>query len=153
MKTTNATLVTNRKARFDYSIIEKKEAGLVLKGAEVKSIRAGKANLKESFVVFDNQGQLWLINTHISPYQNGPQNNFHPTRRRKLLLHQKELQKLQGQVQTKRLTLIPLRLYDKHGLIKIEVALAQGKKKYDKKKDIKERDIKRETQRALKNFS
>ncbi|HEX9917045.1 MAG TPA: SsrA-binding protein SmpB [candidate division Zixibacteria bacterium] len=140
---------TNRKAHYLYEVLESLEAGLVLVGTEVKSLRSGKANLKDSFAIFKN-GELFVLNMHVSPYEQGNRYNLNPTRPRKLLLHKKEMRKLFGKVAERGLTLIPLKLYFKGKVAKIELALAKGKKVYDRKRDIKERDMQREMQRAFR---
>lgn len=145
----DATVAVNRKAFHDYSIEDRVEAGLVLTGTEIKSIREGRVNLRDAYVRPAN-GELWLWNAHIAPYAAGNRYNHEPTRNRKLLLHRKQIDQLAGQVQSKGYTLIPLRLYLKHGLAKVEVGLARGKKAYDKRDSIAERDANREIQRALK---
>ncbi len=143
-------IAQNRKARHDYFIEEKYEAGLVLQGWEVKSLRAGRAQLKEGYVVIDN-GEALLVGAHFSPL---PQTSTHitanPTRSRKLLLHSEEIKKLIGAVERKGYTLIPLQLYWKNGRAKLEVALARGKQDHDKREDIKKREGDREMQRALR---
>ena len=139
----------NRKARHDYHVEEKYEAGLVLQGTEVKSLRAGKANLKDSYAKVEN-GELFLYNMHISPYEKGSFFNHNPTRTRKLLLHRRQINRLIGYTQEKGFTLVPLRLYFTRGKAKVELALAKGKKVYDRRKDIAERDAKREMERAFK---
>lgn len=141
---------TNRKARHDYEILENMEAGIVLKGTEVKSLRAGNAHLKDSFAAIEN-GELYLFNAHISPYKQGNRFNHEPTRTRKLLVHAREIKRLIGKIQEKGLTLVPLKLYftDK-GKVKVELGLARGKKSFDKRRTIAERDAKREMDRAVK---
>ncbi len=144
--------IVNRKARHDYEIIETYEAGIELKGTEVKSIRAGSANLKDSYAEIDH-GEVYVNNFHISPYKFAAAFvNHDPYRRKKLLLHKAQIRKLIGKTKEKGLTLIPLKVYSKNGRIKMEIALAKGKKLYDKRKDIKERDIQREQERALRDF-
>ncbi len=143
------TIATNRKARHEYHILETLEAGLVLTGTEVKSLRQGRANLKDSYATV-RDGEVFLLNTHISPYDHGNINNHDPLRERKLLLHRREIRKLIGKVQEKGLTLIPLRLYFKRGKAKVELALAKGKKIYDKRADIAKRDARREMEKELK---
>jgi len=140
----------NKKARYDYQILDTYEAGLVLKGTEVKSLREGKVNLRESFAQFENN-ELYIMNMHISPYAFGNIFNVNPKRKRKLLLHQREIGRLKGQVQEKGLTLVPLRMYFKRGHAKIELALAKGKKLYDKRRILAEKDVQREVERELKN--
>ena len=137
-------IVTNRKANFEYEIISRYEAGLVLMGTEVKSLRAGKANLQEAYGRIKND-EVWLINSHINEYNFGNINNHEPTRSRKLLLNKKEIRKIKQLLQEKGLTLIPLKLYFKDSLVKAEIGIARGKKLYDKRESIK----KRETERKL----
>jgi SsrA-binding protein len=139
----------NRKARHDYTIIENYEAGLVLQGTEVKSLREGKANLKDSYARI-HKGEAVLINTHISPYSAASQFNHDPNRTRKLLLHRNEIRRLTGKVQERGLTLIPLRLYFKNGKAKVELGLAQGKKLYDKRDALRKKAARRELERSLK---
>jgi SsrA-binding protein len=142
---------TNRKARRDYQILETMEAGLVLVGTEVKSLRDGQAQLKDSFAGIE-EGELYLYNAHINPYRMGNRFNHEPTRTRKLLMHEREIRRLIGKIQEKGLTLIPLRLYfNDSGKVKVELGLARGKKAYDKRRDIAERDAKREMERAVKD--
>lgn len=141
----------NRKARFNYHIIESFEAGLVLTGAEIKSIRATGISLQESFINPRNN-ELFLLNAHINPYSHAlGDKEYNPVRPRKLLMHKYEIMKLRGRVEQKGLTLVPLKLYLKNGRAKIEIALARGKAGPDKREDIKERETKRELERALKN--
>lgn len=143
------SLAENRKARHDYFIEETFEAGVVLTGTEVKSCRLGRANLQDSFAEVRN-GEVFLQNVHISPYEQGNRFNHEPRRERKLLLHKLEIVRLIGKVREKGFTLVPLRLYLKNGKIKVELALARGKKSYDKRRDIAERDARREVERALR---
>jgi len=154
MNQTNDTgikIVTqNRKARHDYHILETWEAGMVLQGTEVKSLRAGKANLKDSYAKVE-QGEVFLYNCHISPYEKGTYANHDPERKRKLLLNQREIRKLTGKVEEKGLTLIALKIYFKRGLAKIELGLARGKKLYDRRADIAKRDMQRDMERTLKH--
>ena len=142
-------IAVNRRARHDYFIEETYEAGLVLVGSEVKSLRAGKANLKDSYARVD-RGEAWLFNVHISPYNPASQFGHEPTRKRKLLLHAREIERLLGKVKERGLTLIPLRLYFKDGRAKIELGLARGKKTHDKRDSIREREAHREIDRAIK---
>ena len=142
-------ITQNRKARHDYLILDTIEAGVVLQGTEVKSLRAGRANLKDSYARVE-KGEVYLYGMHISPYEQGNRYNHHPRRTRKLLLHRHEIKRLIGKVQEKGLTLVPLRLYFDHGIAKVELALAKGKKQYDRRHAIAERDNQREMQRALK---
>ena len=146
---TGRTLVVNRQARFNYEILEKFEAGISLVGTEVKSIREGKGNIKEAYADIRG-GEAWLIGAHISPYSHGNITNHDPLRDRKLLLNAREINRLQGKVMEKGLTLVPLRLYLKGRLIKLELGVARGKKLVDKREDIKKRDQEREIQRAMK---
>ncbi|MCK8823988.1 SsrA-binding protein SmpB [Fuchsiella alkaliacetigena] len=140
----------NRKARHEYHIEETYEAGIVLQGTEVKSIRQGKANLKDSFAIVEN-GEVFLHNLHIAPYKQGNRYNHEPERVRKLLLHKRQIKSLIGLTKEKGYTLIPLKLYFKRGLVKVELALAKGKNLYDKRQDIKERTAQREIERAFKD--
>ncbi len=145
-------ITINRKARHNYEIIEKFEAGISLTGSEVKAIREGKVNLKDAFVDLRDMEAL-LINAHIGLYSNASYNNHEPLRTRKLLLHRREIHKLDKRVKSRGLTIIPLRMYfNDKGRVKVEIALAKGKREYDKKQKLKERDIKREVERELKNY-
>ena len=139
----------NRKARHDYHIHETYEAGIKLTGTEVKSLREGKANLKDSYARIEN-GEILLHNMHISPYEQGNRFNHEPLRTRKLLMHKSEINKLLGQTREKGYTLVPLKVYFNRGLAKLQLALASGKKNYDKRQDIAERDAKREMDRAFR---
>ncbi len=139
----------NKKARHDYFIEQTLEAGIVLSGTEVKSIRLGKVNLKDSYASVDH-GEVILSGMHISPYEQGNIFNKEPMRQRKLLLHRYEINKLIGLIQQKGLTLVPLQLYFKRGKVKIELGVAKGKKLFDKRDDIAERDAKREMDRKMK---
>lgn len=141
----------NRKARHDYHIIDTVEAGIALVGTEVKSLREGKCNLQDSFASFvpgTHHPELWVSGMHISPYSHGNIQNHNPTRTRKLLLHRHQLAKLHHRVQEKGVTLVPLAIYFSGPYVKVELGLAQGKRKYDKRQDIKERDIRRSMQRG-----
>jgi SsrA-binding protein len=142
-------VVRNRRARHEYEVLEKHEAGLVLTGTEVKSLRAGKANLQDAFARFDG-GELWLHNLHISPYEQGNRFNHDPLRPRKLLLQRRELRKLVGQVEQQGLTLVPLDIYFRRGIAKITLALVRGKKLHDKRDDLRKKDAEREMERAYK---
>jgi SsrA-binding protein len=142
-------ITVNRKAYHDYVIEESLEAGIVLKGSEIKSIRAGRVNLRDAYARPEN-GELWLYNCHIASYDAASYNTHEPTRPRKLLLHRKEIDVLSGKVARKGLTLVPLKLYIKHGLAKIEVGVARGKKAYDKREAIICRDTEREVERVIK---
>ncbi|SDF67562.1 SsrA-binding protein SmpB [Sporolituus thermophilus] len=139
----------NRKARHDFHIHETYEAGIVLTGTEVKSLRAGKANLKDSYARIEN-AEVMLHNMHISPYEQGNRFNHEPLRTRKLLLHRYEINKLIGKTKEKGFTLVPLKIYFTRGKAKVELAVATGKKLYDKREDMAERDAKREMDRALR---
>ncbi|MBW1989406.1 MAG: SsrA-binding protein SmpB [Deltaproteobacteria bacterium] len=139
----------NKKARHDYFIVEEMEAGLVLKGTEVKSLRLGRANLKDSYAKIQ-KGEVWVHNAHIAEYPFSHYGNHDPTRPRKLLLHASEIKRLIGKTQKSGLTLIPLSIYFSHGKAKMKVALARGKKKYDKRESIKRRDQKRDMEREMK---
>lgn len=144
------SVATNRKARHFYDIQETVEAGLVLTGTEVKSLRMGKASLVDSFASFD-RGELLLHNMHISPYEPGNRYNPEPRRPRKLLLHKQQIKRLIGKVTQRGFTLVPLRVYfGETGYAKVELALARGKKQYDRREAIKERDLKRELEREMK---
>ncbi|HET7566339.1 MAG TPA: SsrA-binding protein SmpB [Gemmatimonadaceae bacterium] len=139
----------NRRARHEYHILDTWEAGLVLTGTEVKSLRQGKANLADSYAVV-NDGEVFLLNLHISPYEQGNQFNHEPTRTRKLLLHRKEIRRLIGAVERQGLTLVPLDLYFKRGVAKVTLALAKGKKLHDKRADERRREDEREIARAAR---
>jgi SsrA-binding protein len=140
------TVVTNRKALHDYFIIDRFEAGIALKGTEVKSLRQSNANLQDGYALIRN-GEIWLIGMHVSPFDKGNINNHDPKRDRKLLLHKQEIRRLIGRVAEKGLTLVPLRVYFKNNIAKIELGIARGKKSYDKREAIKERETKRQIQR------
>jgi SsrA-binding protein len=142
-------VVQNRKARHEFQILEKWEAGLVLQGTEVKSLRMGRANLQDAFAIF-NRGELWLQNLHISPYEYGNRFNHEPLRPRKLLMSRREIRKLIGQVEQKGLTLVPLDIYFRRGIAKTTIALARGKKLHDKRDDLRRRADERDMERALK---
>lgn len=141
-------IATNRKARHDYLIEDSYEAGLVLMGSEIKSIRAGQVNLRDSYASF-RDGELWLVNAHITPYQHSSYQNHEPRRERKLLLHRRELNRLVGKLQEKGLTLVPLKLYLKDSRAKIELGIARGKKSYDKRQTLRERQDQRQIDRAV----
>lgn len=142
--------ILNRKARFDYEIYDTFEAGIVLTGTEIKSIRKGSCNLKDSYIIIKNN-EAYILNMHISSYEQGGIFNSEETRTRKLLLHKDEIIKLNQKIDVKGFTIIPLKLYFSRGKAKLEIGIAKGKHTYDKKESIKERDIKRETDRALKD--
>ena len=141
--------VVNRRARHEYFIEESIEAGLVLTGSEVKSLRAGKGQLKDSYARVE-RGEVWLMNAHISEYGPAAQFGHEPTQRRKLLLHRREIDRLGGKLREKGLTLVPLRIYFKGGRAKVELGLGRGKKLYDKRESIKEREMRRDVDRALR---
>ena len=141
--------ILNRKARYDYEILDKFEAGIVLTGTEIKSIRNGQANLKDSYATVKN-GEVYLLNMHISAYKQGNQFNHDETRTRKLLLHKSEIKKINDKISIKGLTLVPVKLYFIKGKAKIELAIARGKHTFDKKETIKQRDIDREVKKQLK---
>lgn len=142
-------LARNRKAAHDYFIQEKFEAGLVLQGSEIKSIRAGQVSLKEAYVRTDGR-EAWLVNAHIAPYNPASSSGHNPLRERKLLLHRKEIDQLWEETSRKGNTIVPLQVYLKGGRAKLELAVARGKKKWDKREDIAKRDAEREMARALK---
>jgi SsrA-binding protein len=142
-------VATNRQARFRYHLLEKWEAGLVLEGSEVKSLRDGKANLKDSYAVV-RDGEVWLHNLHIAPYGPAAREGHDPERPRKLLLHRREIERLIGKTQERGLTLVPTRIYFSGPRAKIELALARGKEQRDKREAIRERDQRREMERELK---
>jgi SsrA-binding protein len=145
------TIAENRKARYNYFIHEEFEAGLILLGTEVKSLRAGRANIQDAYASFENDG-LYLINAHISEYGHGNRNNHEPLRPRQLLMHKKEIRKIAGQIQKAGKTLVPLSLYfNDRGIVKVKVGLASGKKQHDKRATERERDWNREKQRLLKS--
>jgi len=143
------TITINRKAYHDYHIQESLEAGIVLKGSEIKSIRAGKVNLSDAYAK-PGKGELWLYNSHIASYDAASYDTHEPTRPRKLLLHRKEVDSLAGKVTQRGLTLVPLKLYIKHGIAKIELGVGKGKKVYDKREAIAHKEADRKIERALK---
>ena len=142
-------IAENRKAFHDYFVEQRYEAGIILTGTEIKSIRAGKVNLKDSYAEINN-GEVWLNQMHISPYEQGNRFNHNPLRKRKLLLNRSEIAKITGKVQQQGMTLIPLKIYLKQGLAKIELGLCRGKKTYDKREDLAKRDAKRQMERDLR---
>jgi SsrA-binding protein len=142
-------VASNRKARHDFEILESHEAGLVLRGTEVKSLRASQVTFKDSYAEIRN-GEAWLVGCHITPYSHGTDANHDPDRPRKLLLHRREINRLLGKVAERGLTLIPLRLYFKHGRAKLELGLARGKKLHDKRQAIRERDARREMAKEMR---
>ena len=144
------TIATNRKAYHDYEVVDTLEAGIVLTGTEIKSIREGRVNLRDGFAIIRG-GEVWLLNVHIAPYAGGNRQNHEPRRERKLLLHRREINRLAGRVQEKGWTLVPLRLYLKDNKAKIELGLVRGKRQYDKRESIAQRDFEREIQREIKS--
>jgi SsrA-binding protein len=140
-------IVTNRKASHDYFILERYEAGLVLRGTEVKSLREGNANLQDGYAVIKG-GELWLVGMHINPFEKGNINNHDPMRERKLLMHKKEILRIMQKITEKGLTLVPLRIFFKKNIAKVELGLARGKKSYDKRESIAKRDAERRIRRA-----
>ena len=145
-------IATNRRARHDYDVEETVEAGLSLLGSEVKSLRAGRADLKDGYGLVE-ANQAWLVGVRISPYQFAREGGHDPERTRKLLLHRKEIERIRGKLDQKGLTMIPLRLYFKEGKVKVEMGLAKGKAAYDKRETIKRRQAEREMQRAMRHRS
>lgn len=148
-KTEGRLIDNNKKAYHEYFILEKYEAGIVLHGTEVKSLRMGKCSIKEAFIRIE-EGEMYIYGMHISPYEKGNIFNKDPLRVRKLLLHKSEINKLAGQIKMKGYTLMPLKVYFKGSLVKVEIGLARGKKLYDKRQDIAKKDAKREAERDFK---
>jgi SsrA-binding protein len=142
-------VTTNRKARHDYEILDHYEAGIVLTGTEVKSLRQGNANLSDSYAILKN-GELWLLGMHISPYSHGSYANVDPLRNRKLLLHKKEILKVHGKLASRGLALVPLKVYFTHNIVKVELGLARGKREYDRREDIAKRDAERSIRQRLR---
>lgn len=147
-KRNEKTITTNRKARYDYHVLDRIEAGIALTGTEVKSLREGKVNLIDAYARIDD-GEIWLISCHISEFKQGSIFNHEPRRKRKLLLHKAQIKRLNGKVIEKGLTLIPLRLYFSGPYVKVEIGVCRGKQQYDKRKAIKEREAKREIERGI----
>lgn len=145
-------IAQNKKARHDYTIIDTIEAGMVLQGTEIKSIRNGRINLKDGFARVRN-GEVYLLNVHISPYEQGNIFNHDPLRTRKLLMHKKQIDRLIGETKNTGVTLVPLKVYLKNGYAKVLIGLAKGKKQYDKREDLKRKDIDREISRTLKSYN
>ncbi len=143
------SIAENRKARHDYFVEETYEAGLALQGSEVKSCRLGRVNLRDSYAQIQN-GEIFLYNTHISPYEQANRFNHEPLRVRRMLMHKDEIRRLFSKVREKGYTLVPLRLYFKKGMVKVELALAKGKQSFDKRDDIAARDVEREMARAVR---
>ncbi|HXG65470.1 MAG TPA: SsrA-binding protein SmpB [Blastocatellia bacterium] len=146
----NKVVATNREAYHNYHILETYECGIALTGTEVKSIREGRCNLKDSYAQM-RQGEAWLLNAHISPYSHGNRENHDPTRTRKLLMHKSEIERLAGKAQERGLTLVPTKLYLKNGRVKVELAVAKGKKLYDKRETERRREADREARAAMKS--
>jgi SsrA-binding protein len=144
-------VISNRKARYDYHVLDTFECGIVLEGAEVKSIRNGRANLQDGYARVDD-GEVWLHGMHVSPYEFSHGTALDPIRKRKLLLHRRQIHELESATAEKGVTLVPLRVYFKDGRAKVELAIARGKARYDKRHALAERDAKRETERALKGY-
>ncbi len=142
------TVATNRKARHDYFFEDTYEAGIALTGTEIKSVRAGQVSLRDSFATI-KEGEMWLINVHIAAYRQASHFNHEPRRPRKLLMHRREISRLTGKLQEKGLTLIPLRLYLKNNLAKVELGLGRGKRQYDKRATLKAKESRREVERAI----
>ena len=147
-KKATAGVVSNPKARHDYTILDSFEAGIVLQGSEVKSIRQGKASLREAFAII-RDGEVWLIQMHVAPYADAGYSQHEPLRKRKLLMHKQEIERLALKIKQQGLTLVPLRLYFTHGLAKIELGVAKGKKIYDKREDLKAKDAKMQIDRIM----
>ncbi|EFF22472.1 SsrA-binding protein SmpB [Enterococcus faecium] len=145
-------IAQNKKARHDYSIIDTMEAGMVLQGTEIKSIRNSRINLKDGFIRVRNE-EAFLHNVHISPYEQGNIFNHDPLRTRKLLLHKKQIIRLENELKNTGITVVPLKVYIRNGYAKVLIGLAKGKKSYDKREDLKRKDIDRQIDRTLKNFS
>jgi SsrA-binding protein len=148
-KTAPGDVATNRQASFRFELLDRLECGVVLTGTEVKSLREGKAQIKDGYALV-RDGELWLLNVHIPPYQPASRNNHEPERERKLLVHRRELERLTGKTAERGLTIVPTRIYFKGPHAKVEVALAKGKDFHDKRDSIRERETKREIQRALR---
>ena len=148
-ETAQRTIAENRKARHDYHILDTWEAGVALLGTEVKSIREGRVNLRDSYARIDN-GEVWMLNVHISPYSHRGSAGHEELRQRKLLLHRDEIRKMVGKVAEKGLTLVPLELYFKNGRVKVQLALAKGKQAHDKRETLRRREVDRETRAAVK---
>jgi SsrA-binding protein len=149
-KTAPGDVASNRSAAHRFILSDRTEAGLVLTGTEVKSLRDGKAQLKDGYASLDD-GEVWLQNVHIPPYKPASRDNHEPERPRKLLLHRREIERMAGQVKTRGFTLVPTRIYFKDGRAKVEIALGQGKNQFDKRQSIRDREVKRDMQRALRD--
>jgi SsrA-binding protein len=147
-KTAPGDVASNRQASFRYEFLDKLECGIVLQGTEVKSVRDGGVQLKDGFAIL-REGELWLYNVHIAPYAPASRENHEPERPRKLLAHRREIERISGKIKERGLTLVPTRMYFSGPRAKVEIAVARGKDRYDKRQSIKDRDIKRDMQRAL----
>ncbi len=145
-----APTVDNRRARFEYEFLERIEAGIVLTGTEIKSLRSGQTSISEAYARI-RDGELWLLSMYVPPYKQGSFSNVEPNRPRKLLMHRKDIDRLAGRISEKGLTLVPTRLYFKRGRAKIEIALARGKKLWDKRREEQDRDVKRDIARAIRD--
>ena len=148
-KTNKSPAIENRRVRHEYHIEDSIEVGIVLRGTEVKSLRAGKGQIREAFARVDNHGQLWLMNCHIDEYTHGNRHNHEPTASRRLLLHRRQIDRLQGLTQAKGLSILPLKLYWKDGLVKVLLGIGQGKRKADKRETIKKRESDRSLRRVM----
>lgn len=149
MKTEGKKIIaTNRKAKHDYFLEDRLEAGIALKGSEIKSVRAGRVSLREAYVQVDGE-EAWLVNAHIAPYDPASKMNHDPRRRRKLLLHKRQIRKLDEEIRQKGYTIIPTTMYLRSGMAKVEIAIARGKRKYDKRREIAKRDAEREMARSV----
>lgn len=145
--------VINRKAKFNYDFLEEFETGIILTGAEVKSVKKAQISLNEAFVKIDVNGEVWLVNSHIHPYKFADNRNYDPTRSRKLLLHKKEILSLLKKMEGRNLTLIPVLCYTFRGKVKLKIALARGKKQWEKREKIKKKDLEREMARSIKGMT
>jgi SsrA-binding protein len=150
-KTAPGDVASNRQASFRFNLLDREEAGIVLTGTEVKSLREGRAQLKDGYATID-EGEVWLHNVHIPPYKPAARDNHAPERARKLLLHRRQIDRIGGQLAERGFTLVPTRIYFKDGRAKVEIALAQGKDRFDKRESIRDREQKRDMQRAVRDF-
>jgi SsrA-binding protein len=150
-KTAPGDVASNRQASFRFNLLDREEAGIVLTGTEVKSLREGRAQLKDGYATID-EGEVWLHNVHIPPYKPAARDNHAPERARKLLLHRRQIDRMGGQLAERGFTLVPTRIYFKDGRAKVEIALAQGKDRFDKRESIRDREQKRDMQRAVRDF-
>ncbi|MXX65314.1 MAG: SsrA-binding protein SmpB [Acidimicrobiia bacterium] len=147
-KDSGSNIARNRRARFDYVFEEEYEAGIVLTGSEVKSIRAGQVHLRESYGQV-RRGEIWLVGMHIAPYEMAREGGHHPTRERKLLLNAREIERINRRVSERGLTIVPISMYWKRGRVKVQIGIGRGSRRYDKREKIKARDMERETRKAL----